>query len=87
MAERELGFEIDFGHAAVEVGEIEERVVAEAAGAAWCGEDLAFDGPMADGEDVTVAGGGEDAVVAGATLGEGDAGEEMEEVEVIALVC
>ena len=49
------------------------------------GEDLAFDGAVADGEDVAVAGGGEDAVVAGAALGEGDAGEEGEEVEVVAL--
>jgi hypothetical protein len=34
MAERVLGFEIEFGHGAVERGQVEERVVAEAAGAA-----------------------------------------------------
>jgi hypothetical protein len=35
---------------------------------------------------VAVAGGGEDAMVTGAALGEGNAGEEGEEIEVIALV-
>src|ERR1035441_10998809 len=34
MTERELGFEVEFGHGAVQGWEIEERVVAEAAGAA-----------------------------------------------------
>ena len=87
MAEGKFGAGIEFGHGFVLFGEIEERVVAEAVGAAWCGQDLAFDGAVADGEDVAVAGGGEDAVVAGAALGEGDAGEEGEEIEVVALVC
>ena len=68
-------------------GEVEERVVAEAVGAAWGDEDLAFDGAVADGEDMAVAGGGEDAVVAGGALGEGDAGEEGEKVEVVAVIC
>ena len=86
MAEGEFGFDVEFGHGFVLLGEIEERVVAEAVGAAWCGQDLAFDGAVSDGEDVAVAGGGEDAVVAGAALGEGNAGEEGEEVEVIAMV-
>ena len=36
---------------------------------------------------VAVAGSGEDAVVAGGALVEGDAGEEGEEVEVVAVVC
>jgi hypothetical protein len=86
VAEGEFGFDVEFGHGLVFVGEIEEGVVAEALGAAWCGEDLAFDGAVADSEDVAVAGGGEDAVVAGAALGERDAGEEGEEIEVVALV-
>ena len=34
MAERELGFEIDLGHGLVEFRKIEQRIVAEAAGAA-----------------------------------------------------
>jgi hypothetical protein len=86
VAEGEFGFDVEFGHGLVFVGEIEERVVAEAVGAAGLGEDIAFDGTVADGEDAAVAGGGEDAVVAGAALGEGNGGEEGEEVEVIALV-
>jgi hypothetical protein len=86
MAKGKSGAGVEFGHGFVLLGEIEERVVAEAVGAAWCGQDLAFDGAVADGEDVAVAGGGEDAVVAGAALGEGYAGEEGEEVEVIAMV-
>jgi hypothetical protein len=87
MAEGEFGLDVEFGHGLVFVGEIEERVVAEAAGAAGLGEDIAFDCAVADGEDVAVAGGGEDAVIAGTALGEGNAGEEGEEIEVIALVC
>ena len=86
MAEGELGLDVELGHGLVLFGEIEERVVAEALGAAWGGEDLAFDGSVADGEDLAVAGGGEDAVVAGAALGEGDAGEEGDEIEVVAVV-
>ena len=74
MAEGVLGLEVDLGHRAVVQGKVEERVVAEASGAARLGEDLAFDGPVADGEDVAVAGGGEDAVVAGAALGQWDIG-------------
>ena len=87
VAEGEFGLDVEFGHSLGFVGEIEERVVAEAIGATGLGEDVAFDGAVADGEDMAVAGGGEDAVVAGAALGEGNAGEEGEEVEVIALVC
>ena len=71
VAEGELGVDVELGHGFVLFGEIEERVVAEASGAAWRGEDLAFDGAVADGEDLAVAGGGEDAVVAGAALGGG----------------
>ena len=86
MAEGEFGFDVELGHGLVFVGEIEERVVAEAVGAAWGGEDIAFDGAMTDGEDVAVAGGGEDAVVAGAALCERNSDEEGEEIEVVALV-
>ena len=76
MAEGEFGLDVEFGHGLVFVGEIEERVVAETLRAAWSGEDLAFDGAMTDGEDLSVAGGGEDAVVAGRAPIKGDAGEE-----------
>ena len=47
MAEGVLGFEIELGHGAVQCGEVEERVVAEAAGAARGFEDQAFDRPSA----------------------------------------
>ena len=50
-------------------GEIEEWIVAEAVAAAGLGEDFAFDGAVADGEDLAVTGGGEDAVVAGVAFG------------------
>jgi len=86
VAQGEFGFEIDFGHGAVEGGEIEEWVIAEASGASGLGEDLAFDGSVADGEDVPITRCGEDAVVARASLSEGNAGEERDEVEVVALV-
>ena len=76
MAEGEFGGDVQLGHGLGLFGEIEERVVAEAACAAWGGEDLAFDDSVADGEDFAVARGGEDAVVAGAAFGEGDSGEE-----------
>ena len=68
VAEGEFGLDVEFGHGLVLFGEIEERVVAEAAGAARGGEDFAFDGAVADGEDLSVAGGGEDAVVAGGRI-------------------
>ena len=87
MAEGELGGDVELGHGFVLGGEVEERVVAEAFGAAGGGEDFAFDGSVADGEDLTVARGGENAVVAGAALGERDVGEVGDEVEVVALVC
>ena len=87
VAEREFGADVEFSHGLVLFGEIEEWVVAEALGAAWGGEDLAFDGAMTDGEDLAVAGGGEDAVIAGRAFGEGDASEEGEQVEVVAVVC
>ncbi len=76
MAEGEFGLEIDLGHGSVECREVEERVVAEASGATGFGENLAFDGSVADGEDVSIARGGQDAVVAGAALSEWDASEK-----------
>ncbi len=43
MADGELGLEIDFGHGAIELRQVEEGIVAEAAGAARGVEDHAFD--------------------------------------------
>ena len=51
MAEGEFGGDVELGHGFVLGGEVEEGVVAEAFGAAWGGEDLAFDGSVTDGED------------------------------------
>ncbi len=65
MAEGEFGEGVEFGHGRVAIGQIEEWVVAEAAGAAWGGENFAFDGAVADAEDLSVARRGEGAVVAG----------------------
>ena len=86
MAEGEFGFDVEFGHGLVFVGEIEEGVVPEAVGAAWGDDDLTFKGAVTHGEDFAVAGGGEDAVVAGAALCERNSDEEGEEIEVVALV-
>jgi hypothetical protein len=86
MAEGVLGLEVDLGHGAAVGGEIEEWVVTEAPGSARLGEDLTFDYSVADGEKVSVTGGGEYAVVAGRPLGEWDPGEERDEVEIVALV-
>ena len=42
VAKRELFLEIDFSHGAFEAGQVEERVVAKSAGAAWSAQDDAF---------------------------------------------
>jgi hypothetical protein len=78
VAEREFGLDVEFGHGLVPFREIEERVVSEALRATRCGEDFAFDGAVPDGEHFSVLSRGEDAVVAGRALGEGDAREEGE---------
>ena len=85
MAEGEFGLDVELGHGLFLFGEIEEWVVAEASGASGCGEDLAFDGAVAGGEDFSVAGGGEDAVVAG-LVWSGDFAQGFEEAAVVALV-
>src|SRR5258708_6789488 len=84
--EGELGLDVELGHGLVLFGEIEERVVAEAVAAAWGDDDLTFKSAVTHGEDFAVAGGGEDAVITGAALGEGNSDEEGEEIEVVALV-
>ena len=43
VAEGEFGLDVEFGHGLVLFGKIEERIVAEALGAAWGGEDFSFD--------------------------------------------
>ena len=83
MAEGMLGFEIDFGHGVLEFGQIEERVVAEAARAARRFEDESFDRAVCCIEGLAIAGGDEDAVVAGGALGCWNAGEALEQDHVV----
>ena len=86
MAEGEFGLDVEFGHGLALLGEIEEWVVAESFGAAWCGEDLAVDGTVPCGEDLTVAGCGKDAAIAGGGVWDSHSTESFEEAEVVALV-
>jgi hypothetical protein len=86
MAEGEFGFDVEFGHGLVLIGQVEEGIVAETAGATRGGEDFAFDGAMADAEDLSVADCCEDAVIAGCWISVGDFAEGFEEAEVVALV-
>ena len=86
MAEGELSGDVELGHGFVLGGEVEEGVVAEAVCATGGGKDFAFDGSVANGEDVGASRGGEDAVIAAAALGERNVGEEREEIEIVAFV-
>ena len=69
MAEGEFGFEVDFGHGAVKGGQVEERVIAEAAGAARGIEDQAFDLSLCGVKGQAVAGCYKNAAVAGGAVG------------------
>jgi hypothetical protein len=86
MAERELGGGVELGHGLVVLRKIEEGIVAEAVGSARGGEDMAFYGAVAGAEDLAVAGGGEDAVVAGLTVSLWCVVECFEEAEIVSLV-
>jgi len=68
----EAGDGVDLGHGEVVIGQVEEWVVAEAEGAPGGGEDFAFDYAVGGGDDLAVAGCGEDAVVATLALSFGD---------------
>ena len=87
MAQGELGFEVDFGHGAVEGGEVEERVIAEAAGAPGGFENQTFDGALRCRERLAVSGGYQDTAVAGGAFGTGHAGEALQEHDVVPDVC
>ena len=78
-----LGGEVDLGHCAVEGGEIEERVVAETAGAAGRFEDESFDCSMRGVEGQAVAGGDKDTAITGGALGQGHAGEVLQKDHVV----
>jgi len=83
MAEGELGFEVEFGHGAVEGGQEEERVIAEAAGAARRVQDEAFNCALRCVERLAVAGGDENAAVACGASGCGNAGEALQQDHVV----
>src|SRR6266851_1110058 len=86
MAEGELGGGVELGHGLVVLREIEEGIIAEAVGSARGGEDMAFDGAVAGAEDLAIAGGGEDAVIAGFAVALGCVAEGFQEAEIISLV-
>src|SRR3954451_11452028 len=78
VAEREFGFEIDFRHGAVQLGEIKQRVVSETAGAARGFEDEAFDGAVGGVYGLAVARGDQRAMVMRGTLRGRDSGHALQ---------
>src|ERR1700722_289009 len=83
MAEGELGLEIDFGHGAVKVWQIEERVIAETAGAARGAEDHAIDGAIGHVCWLAVTGSDQYAVIASSALLGWDGVEALEEDDIV----
>lgn len=57
-----------FGHRSVLFGKKEDGIVAEAQCASGSEEDFALDFSAAGGENFTISGGGEDAVIAGSSV-------------------
>jgi len=68
MAEGELRLEVDLGHGAVELGQVKEGIVAEAAGAPRCVQDHAFDDTIRGVRRFAVARGDQNATVSGGAL-------------------
>src|SRR5580692_1493812 len=64
MAEGELGLEVDLGHGAVELWQVEKRIIAKAAGAARGVQDHTFDGAIGLVCWLALTGGDECAMVA-----------------------
>src|SRR5271157_6382248 len=83
MAEGELGFEVEFGHGAVQGGQVEEWIVAEAACASWSFEDKTLDRALGGMESHAVAGGDQHAAVAGGAAGWRDPGKALQEDHVV----
>ena len=83
VAERKLGFEIQFGHAAVNLRQIEERIVAKAASAARGFKDEPFDGAFGGLDEMTVARGDQDAAIASRPLRRGNRSKALQEQHVI----
>src|SRR5579859_4670982 len=83
MTERKLGVEVDFGHGAVQLRKIEERIVAEAAGAARSAEDDAFHAAVRCVFGPPIAGSDQDAVVTGCALFGWSFSEALQEDHVV----
>src|SRR5260370_41810989 len=83
MAEGQVGFKIEFGHSAIKLRQVEERVVAEAAGAAWRIENHSLDSAFRCVEGQAVAGGNQDAAVAGGALFGRNPGESLQQDHVV----
>lgn len=83
VTEGELGLEIDFGHGPIELGQIEEGIVTESAGAARGVEDHAFDGAIGRVSGLAVARGDENAMISGGTFCRWNSVEPLEKEDVI----
>ena len=68
-AERELGLDVDFGHGTVQRGQVEERVIAKAAGAARGFQNESLDRALGGVEGHAIARGHQHAAVAGGAAG------------------
>ena len=83
MAEGELGLKIDFGHRAVELRKVEERVIPEAAGAARGVQDHSIDGAVGHMSWLSVASGDKHAVIARGALGWRNGIEALKEHDIV----
>src|SRR5579862_5234670 len=83
MAEGELGLEVDLGHGAVELGQVEKRVVAKASSAAWRVQDHALDCAVRFVCGSAVAGGDEYAAVTCGALRGRNGFELLEQDDVV----
>src|SRR6516165_2450860 len=83
MAKGKLGFEVDFSHGAFKFGQVKERIVAEAAGAAWSIEDDSLDGAVRGVKGQAGSGCDQDAMVAGGALRGRNTGEALQEDHVV----
>lgn len=87
MAERELGFQVNFSHCAFEIGQIEEGVVAEAASSPGGLQDCSSDEPFGGLDGLAVACRYEDATVLGCALCFLHSSHALKEDHVIPYVC
>ena len=74
---------VDFGHGALEFGEVKERVVAKAASAARSIEDDSFDGTVGGVLNATIARGDKYAMVSGIAALRGNVSQALKENDVV----